>query len=355
MLSDTDTSDDELLLPNGYEDVAPDIVSLDFNIKEDTNARPRKKKGRKRGRSVPDDSFDLSQGSNLDSPLCPPTTIQDEVVPDLVLDDSCDVEESVEEVENGGGKRRSKRIRSSFSKSSRKSVRLSSRNSSFASDFNESESCVLDGSPLDVSVVSVVEPESSFGFDEGEEVIDAVDTQTDDVGEEEVKIRVSWKGSSSHTFPLRKFQKMKEIFSKLAEMENVHEDRIYITYHEKPVTPNDTPASLKIAGSLGFFEGGITDVASASSRISQSEDSGNQEDPDAIKLSVQRKGVKEKHTVYIRPQEKISVLISKLSEDLKIPFNSIKLMFDGCILPPTSTPEDEELEGDECIDLIEIK
>lgn len=98
-------------------------------------------------------------------------------------------------------------------------------------------------------------------------------------------------------------------------------------------------------------EGGVIDVEDVSSRA-QNAAAEPEEDPSALKLSVQRKGVREKHTVFIRPHEQISVLVSKLSEDLKIPYASIKLMFDGDVLDVNQTATDCDLEGDECIDLI---
>lgn len=97
----------------------------------------------------------------------------------------------------------------------------------------------------------------------------------------------------------------------------------------------------------------MIDEADVTSQGGQGTDGKVHEDPNALKLQVQRKGVREKHTVYVYPHEKISVLISKLSEDLKIPVTSIKLMFDGEPLLPDETPNDHDMEGDECIDLNE--
>ena len=102
---------------------------------------------------------------------------------------------------------------------------------------------------------------------------------------------------------------------------------------------------------LSQLEGGVIDVEDVSSR-GKNAAAEPEDDPNALKLSVQRKGVREKHTVSIRPHEQISVLISKISEDLKIPYASIKLMFDGEVLDANQTVTDYDLEGDECLDLI---
>lgn len=92
-----------------------------------------------------------------------------------------------------------------------------------------------------------------------------------------------------------------------------------------------------------------------SKRSSVNVDSESQANPDSLKLFIQRKGVKEKHAVYTSPHEKISVLMCKLSEDLKIPTSAFLLKFDGDPLLPDQTPESLDMEGDECIDLVETK
>lgn len=92
-----------------------------------------------------------------------------------------------------------------------------------------------------------------------------------------------------------------------------------------------------------------------SKRSSENADSESQVNPNALKLFIQRKGVKEKHAVYTYPHEKISVLMSKVSEDLKIPTSEFLLKFDGDPLLPDQTPESLDMEGEECIDLVETK
>lgn len=333
-MSDSDSSDDELLMPNGFVDVGADLVDVDF--KEAEASPPRKKSRKNKKKSPTNESL-----SEISAPA--PLPVPDPIF--VVDDDSNDVIN----FSAGGWKSRQTRrnAKSTFCETvPRKSRRIASRDSSFSADLDESDIHVVEDSPKDIFDDSLIN-HSSFSFDQ--DVEDVPPEPVEDPNAE-VRIRVIWKGSSTQHFTLRKFQKIKEIFTHYAQMEGVEEGRILFSLRDKTVSPNDTPQSLNIG--VSSLEGGIIDAVNVATRSTNNADEQAEEDPNALKLSIQRKGIKEKHTVFTYPHEKISVLMSKLSEQLNIPYSSIKLMFDGEQLSPDSTPEDNEIEGDECIDLV---
>lgn len=347
-MSDSD-SDNGILLPNNYHDVDVDLVDVSFGEKEIVEPPPKKaRKGKKRRGRAPSPVVDDSPSPFADSSVVFEDSPAISSIPDAIADvdeDSCayvvpDDEVPLEDICD--------KVRREFEKEIGKSTKRTTRASRRAAARKENN---CEPIPIDDESDSVFElslnNQSSFSFSQDEEDFSA---QPDDPNVE-VSVRVVWKGCSTKKFSLRKFQKIKEIYEYYAKLEGIDEGRILFTLRDKTVSPNDTPMTLSIG--VSSLEGGVMDEADVASDAAQNANSDVQADPNALKLQVQRKGVREKHTVYAYPHEKISVLISKLSEDLKIPVSSIKLVFDGDHLSPDSTPNDYELEGDECIDLIE--
>lgn len=348
-MSDSDSSDGDILLPNGFNDVRADLVDIDFEAKScDSPPRKKKKKGKK---GQTNDSFDTSCVAESPAPdlipgsPCPPISENDDSI--YMVDDEDMI---VPPPTTGRGTRRSKRNAKTSSNTSQLSSRTTrnSKKSNITVDLNESD-CVTEiispePSPLEQDDIFDVTPHSSFCFDVEDEAPETVVTDPN----VEVKIRVLWKGCNTDYFNIRKFQKIKEIYEHYAKKEGVEENRILFTLRDKTIHPNDTPASLSVG--VSSLEGGVVDAPT--SHTLQNLDNKAQEDPNALKLQIQRSGVREKHVVYTYPHEKISVMISKLSEELNIPAASIKLMFDGDELSPDSTPNDHDMEGDECVDLI---
>ncbi|XP_034253619.1 uncharacterized protein LOC117652646 isoform X2 [Thrips palmi] len=356
MLDSDSDSDDGILRPNGYVDVDVDLVDISFGGRDSGGPPPAKKtrrgkKGRAAARQSLDDTdtpspFADSSATFEDSPSF---TIPDDPEPSPCPDDSIVIQEerdevSLEDICDKVRRQHDRKIAQTSKRATRTSRRAAARGGRPVELDNE-ESIVIcpEDSPEDVFDLSL--NQSSFCSD-----VDDSTAQSEEHNVE-VSIRVVWKGSNTKKFSLRKYQKIKEIYTYYANLEGVDEGRILFTLRDKPVTPNDTPMTLNIG--VSSLEGGVIDEADVPSHGAQNADSEAQEDPNALRLQVQRKGMRDKHTVYVYPHEKISVLISKLSEDLKIPVSSFKLKFDGDFLSPDSTPNDHDMEGDECIDLIE--
>ena len=49
--------------------------------------------------------------------------------------------------------------------------------------------------------------------------------------------------------------------------------------------------------------------------------------------------------------EKFSVVMKQYAEQQGVALKSLKFVFDGEVVSPNETPEDLDLEGDECIDV----
>ena len=49
--------------------------------------------------------------------------------------------------------------------------------------------------------------------------------------------------------------------------------------------------------------------------------------------------------------EKFSVVMKQYAEQQGLPLKTLKFVFDGEVVSPNETPEDLDLEGDECIDV----
>ncbi|KAK3926666.1 hypothetical protein KUF71_015002 [Frankliniella fusca] len=344
-MSYSDSSDDELLKPNGFVDVGADLVDVDFK-ETDVAPPPLSKKRKRNHRNSPEPSPEPSPEAETLNDVCVPSQIE-EPDPVLILDDSTDV------IDPPVSTRRVTRQGRRNMKSSHSAAgsRKSRRNASHTSDLDDSDVLCVEDSSKDIFEDSLING-SSFSFDQDVEDLEPEPERAEDPNAE-VRVRVVWKNCSTQHFTLRKFQKIKEIFTHYAQLEGVEEGRILFTLRDKTVSPNDTPQSLSIG--VSSLEGGVIDASDVASKVTQNGEDQQDEDPNALKLSIQRKGVKEKHTVFTYPHEKISVLMSKLSEELKIPYSTIKLMFDGDHLSPDSTPADYELEGDECIDLVVTK
>lgn len=56
--------------------------------------------------------------------------------------------------------------------------------------------------------------------------------------------------------------------------------------------------------------------------------------------------------MFLRKEERLGILRDKYAKEIDADPNSIKLMFDGDILDLNETPENCDLEGDECIDVV---
>ncbi|CAF4741891.1 unnamed protein product [Pieris macdunnoughi] len=163
---------------------------------------------------------------------------------------------------------------------------------------------------------------------------------------EELSVKVYWRSSEIVRFSIRKFQKILQIFEFFAKKENVTTDRLLFLYNDRILKPYYTPDKINYKITK-FIEGGIIHSAPIldESIISHNE-FGN-----GLKLKFQCQNVKKPFVIYVQKEEKLVEAMVKCAEHFEKPLNALKFVFDGDAIAGSMTPDDLDLEGDECIDV----
>ncbi|XP_049882787.1 uncharacterized protein LOC126378456 [Pectinophora gossypiella] len=169
--------------------------------------------------------------------------------------------------------------------------------------------------------------------------------EDDSFDNEELSVKVYWQSSEIFKFSIRKYQKLTQIFDYFAKKENIDKDKLLFTYQEKILKSDDTPDSIDYS-IVKFIEGGIVTQG-----VSDLVTMDRRKIKDGIKLKFQCQNVKKPHEVTIRPNENLSSAMMQYSEHIEIPIDRLKFEFDGNSISGKLTPEELELEGDECIDV----
>ncbi|GLV40337.1 Rad60 [Carabus blaptoides fortunei] len=161
----------------------------------------------------------------------------------------------------------------------------------------------------------------------------------------DVTVKVWWKSQYIEKFTIRRFEKIDAIFKHFAEKENVSEDRLLFTIHEKILMKSDTPDSLNV-NAASIIEGGVL------SEEKQITTTVRPTHADRIELKVQLKDRKHPLKIYLRLTDGMNILMYQCAEELKVPSNTLKFYFDGDLIKQNDTAESLQLEGGECIDCV---
>lgn len=169
------------------------------------------------------------------------------------------------------------------------------------------------------------------------------DDESDDVNAE-INLRVRW-GPEYLRLPIKSMQKFSHIYQVLAERFNVGVGQILLSLNDKIINPEVYPKELglKVAD---IIEGGIQ-----SKEYSKGAESSENSDPGSIRLKVQNADKKGHVHIYINRYDKMQVLMEKYAKEKKVDVRTLNFHFDGEKLDPRDTPDNLDLDGDECIDV----
>ncbi|XP_013188285.2 DNA repair protein Rad60 [Amyelois transitella] len=162
---------------------------------------------------------------------------------------------------------------------------------------------------------------------------------------EELSVKVYWQSAEYFKFSIRKYQKLTSIFDYFAKKENVNFDKLFFTFNDRILKPDDTPDSINY-NIVKFIDGGIVNQS-----VSKLVTNNKNNVTNGIKLKFQCQNVKKPFETVIRLEERLSVAMLKCAEFFEKPLDKLRFEFDGDTLSGKNTPEDLELEGGECIDV----
>ncbi|XP_026749767.1 uncharacterized protein LOC113510511 [Galleria mellonella] len=163
---------------------------------------------------------------------------------------------------------------------------------------------------------------------------------------EELSVKVYWQNSEFFKFPIRKYQKLTQIFNYFSKKENISHDKLLLTYNDHVLKPTDTPDSIKY-NIVKFIDGGI--VNQSVSKLTTKEKEKITEN--GVKIKFQCQNVKQPYVTTIQWEDKLSLAMTKCSEHFELPLDKLRFEFDGDTISGKSTPKELEFEGGECIDV----
>ncbi|XP_063611061.1 DNA repair protein Rad60-like [Penaeus indicus] len=169
------------------------------------------------------------------------------------------------------------------------------------------------------------------------------DDESDNINTE-INLRVRW-GTEYLRIPIKTTQKFSHIYQTLAERFNVGVGQILLSLNDKIINPEVYPKELglKVAD---IIEGGIQ-----SKDYSKEAESSENNDPGSIRLKVQNADKKGLVHIYINRYDKMQLLMEKYAKEKKVDVSTLRFHFDGEKLDPSDTPDNLDLDGDECIDV----
>lgn len=159
-----------------------------------------------------------------------------------------------------------------------------------------------------------------------------------------VEVKILWRSHKLVYLNMRMHEKFQLAFEHFEKLENVPIERILLLRKDKPIKPNDTPASLGISV-LDIIEGGVIDLEFANDQSKDYEQNDN-----ICKIKIQ-KSQKESIMVNLQKDQPFKFAIIQCATQLDIPASKIKLYFDGDLINSDDTPESLEFDDEACVDL----
>ncbi|KAH8251650.1 hypothetical protein KR038_003524 [Drosophila bunnanda] len=209
-----------------------------------------------------------------------------------------------------------------------------------------------------IDLVSAVAPrvEGFVNLDSDDDVqapVEAVkEASAFDADNPTIEVALSWLGEIQ-VYKLRQHQKFKHMFKEVAERNGVDEGNVSMDMYYKFIGPEDTPHSIGLQ-SFHTLSGHATKSGNKISTKSDNHQEDLSKKPRKFQLKVQAAKWKQPLVVAIKRKDPFKMLYIKCAEELNVEARLIKLFFDGDLLDPQDTPKNQDMEGNEMIDL-EIK
>ncbi|XP_016959764.1 uncharacterized protein CG4449 [Drosophila biarmipes] len=209
-----------------------------------------------------------------------------------------------------------------------------------------------------IDLVSAVAPRVE-GFvnldseDEGEAPAPAEDRNIFDNDNPTIEVALSWLGEIQ-IYKLRQHQKFKHLFKEVAERNAVDENDISVDMYYNFIGPDDTPHSIGLK-SFHTLSGHATKSNNNNNKKPTAKEDNNPQalsrKPKKFQVKVQADKWKQPMVMPMKKKYTFKMLYIKCAEELNCDARHIKLFFDGELLDPEDTPKNQDMEGNELIDL----
>lgn len=203
---------------------------------------------------------------------------------------------------------------------------------SFFKPINSNEIVALDKKAEDIILI--------------EEDEDEEEEEDEDVNFE-VSVKILWKSRTVRKFTLRKFQKFSKIFEHFMKEENVSSDKIILTLKGRKVKSTDSPESLNLKV-YDIIDGGVLSAVSNNFNSSIQENEVDDDNMVAVKFQDNNKKIVK---LKLRKTDKMKIVMIKYAEQIEVPVDKIKFLFDGDVLDPAETPTTLGIDNEEIIDV----
>ncbi|KAH8312401.1 hypothetical protein KR044_010560 [Drosophila immigrans] len=163
----------------------------------------------------------------------------------------------------------------------------------------------------------------------------------------EIDINLSWLGEIQ-MYKLRQYQKFSHMFKQISERNNVPIDNVVVNMDANFIKPHQTPldVGLKVFHILNGYA-----LASSGKQAEQPAAVDLYTKPKKFQLKVQGDRWKRPLIILMNKSETFKVLYIKCAEEMECAVGDFKLYFDGELLEPDDTPKNQQMEGNEMIDL----
>ncbi|KAL1465717.1 hypothetical protein WDU94_005260 [Cyamophila willieti] len=175
-----------------------------------------------------------------------------------------------------------------------------------------------------------------------------IDSDNECDADDIVNVKVVWRQSEPHSFPIVKKKDLGSIYEFFAKRENVTIQKILLSKKDQVLSPHCTPLSIEYKVT-DILEGGILEET-----VNKHQGASNQQDKNCIEVKVQQKNVKKPLLIQLHKSNEMHILAKKVAAELGIDEEKLKFNFDGDVLDLDETVESLDLEGGECFDLVVI-
>ncbi|KAH8236479.1 hypothetical protein KR026_003036 [Drosophila bipectinata] len=208
-----------------------------------------------------------------------------------------------------------------------------------------------------VDLVSAVVPrvEGFVNLDSDDEAPAAVPKDDSNPFEDDnptKEVAVSWMGEIQ-IYKLRRHQKFQHMFEEVAKRNNVAVEDVLIDKYYQIIEPNDTPHSIGLE-SFHTLTGHANKTNNNCIETGSINKNNHQElikKPRKFQVKVQSNKWKHPIVMVMKKTDSFKILYIKCAEELNLSARLISLFFDGELLDPDDTPINQDMEGNEIIDL----
>ncbi|XP_039490584.1 uncharacterized protein CG4449 [Drosophila santomea] len=207
-----------------------------------------------------------------------------------------------------------------------------------------------------IDLVSAVAPrvEGFVNLDSEDEAVPPAAVEEENIFDNAnptIEVALSWLGEIQ-MYKLRQHQMFKHLFKEVASRNGVDENDVSVDMYYNFVGPEDTPHSIGLK-SFHTLTGHPT--KSHNNKHVAAKNDNNPEaltrKPKKFQVKVQADKWKNPLVMPMKKKDTFKMLYIKCAEELNCDARLIKLFFDGDLLDPEDTPINQDMEGNEVIDL----